>query len=464
MAFSINSIAQNAPQSIQIRSRNYVGRVNITHSQPNRIDAIVYGTYPYHTSIIKQSENEYIDECDCPYGVTCKHTIALSYRIIMDKNLIRILDNNHEINQNIPSTTTDLIKILDKIETIHTKQNTFQTQQIKQQDQNGIYYRFVLKREYVYSLFDDASYPSLEIEVGKYMIKPSTNELVLRKNKTLTDIMDEPRYIAQIDYSIMKILSYSLHKSHQYLYHDETIPIHNDVIDELFMLLSQSKVVLWKDNTQLNIAEKKSVFTIECIQKDTMYSWQPVLTYQDKKFQLDKKDLTLFESTPVIAKYKNTLYRLQNTTRIQLLQPLLNTNDFTKKSFQNIDVINKMLLVSQYTPIQLPTPLTEQVKIGEPVPLIILVRDTLPWKMEIYLTYDDNRFPLYTTTPLLFADNTSGQIGKRNIQKEQELNKKIKTIFNVPDQLASIDIYSNNHESIINTITNKNSTRMENRP
>ena len=94
MSFSADIIASRVSQTIRSRGHSYINRVEVTKTKSGSIQATVYGTYHYNTSINKNSKGEYIDRCDCPYGETCKHTVALAYVIENNPTLISILDTS----------------------------------------------------------------------------------------------------------------------------------------------------------------------------------------------------------------------------------------------------------------------------------------------------------------------------------------------------------------------------------
>ena len=96
--FSARLIAQNESATIQARGRAYQSNVRIVQRAPGEIVAKVQGSRLY-TTIIAKADNEYVDTCNCPYGATCKHTIALAYVIEKDPQLCKLLDDTENIIQ-----------------------------------------------------------------------------------------------------------------------------------------------------------------------------------------------------------------------------------------------------------------------------------------------------------------------------------------------------------------------------
>ncbi|MFH1280029.1 MAG: hypothetical protein ABII08_00270, partial [Candidatus Beckwithbacteria bacterium] len=74
MGFRAITIADRVEKRVVERGLIYIGRVKVVKVESGFIEARVYGTEVYTTSIRKQG-NEYIDDCNCPYRPTCKHTV-----------------------------------------------------------------------------------------------------------------------------------------------------------------------------------------------------------------------------------------------------------------------------------------------------------------------------------------------------------------------------------------------------
>lgn len=428
MAFSAQIIANRVSSIIQSRGRNYINRVEITKTKSGSIQAIVYGTYRYQASINKDAKGRYIDKCDCPYGETCKHTVALAYVIEKNPMLISILDTTSLAIKG-PLSSRQLMQTLEEINRVYYENHKYDRPPEQLKENHGLYYRFKTEEEY-----GRVPYSKLAIETGRYLIHPKTNKLTLRNNKSLSETMNEPGYITPLDENIMKILSYSVHKKSRYSFSSyDSLPIHDDIIDELFSLLTQAQMVLWEDNIPLTIASESAQFTIECIQTINGYTWQPTFNYQNKKQIIKKQDIIFFNHKPVIAKFEQSLYRLQNDMDIATLQPALNLGSFSSEIFKNPQVVNKILTISQIVPIQLPINLTKDATAEAPTPLLLLDRDITPWTVELFMTYGDYRFPAGSTTPLLFNNSINNKISKRDLAKEKDLYQQICTLFKMQE-------------------------------
>ncbi len=90
--FSARIITNRESASVQSRERGYRSRVRIVSKIPGVISAKVAGSQLYTTSISKNKQGDYINDCSYPYGATCKHTIALTYIIEADGQLRSLLD------------------------------------------------------------------------------------------------------------------------------------------------------------------------------------------------------------------------------------------------------------------------------------------------------------------------------------------------------------------------------------
>lgn len=447
MTFSAQIIASRVSQSIQLRGRSYIRNVEITKTKSGSIQAIVYGTYRYNTSINKNSKGEYVDRCDCPYGETCKHTVALAYVIERNPTLISILDTTSLAIKG-PLSSRQLMLTLEEINRVYYESHKYDRPPEQLKENHGLYYRFKTKEEYGRVL-----YSQLAIETGRYLIHPKTNKLTLRNNKSLSETMNEPGYITPLDENIMRLLSYSAHKKSRYSFSSyDSLPIHDDIIDELFSLLTQAQMVLWEDNTPLIIASERAEFTIECIQTINGYTWQPTLNYQNKKQVIKKQDIIFFNHKPVIAKFEQLLYRLQNDINIETLQLALNLDSFSSEVFKDPQVVNKILAISQIVPIQLPINLTKNATVETPIPLLLLDRDVIPWTVEIFMTYGDHRFPAGSTTSLLFNNSINNKISKRDLEKEKDLYQQICTLLKMQEPFR---ILYENREYFLHTVLPK---------
>ena len=424
MSFSADIIASRVSQTIRSRGRSYINRVEITKTKSGSIQATVYGTYRYNTSINKNSKGKYIDRCDCPYGETCKHTVALAYVIENNPTLISILDTTSTAIKG-PLSSKQLMQTLEEIDRVYYEKHKYDRPPVQLKENHGLYYRFKATEEY-----GRVPYSQLAIETGRYLIHPKTNKLTLRNNKSLSETMNEPGYITLFDESILRLLSYSAHKKSRYSFSSyDSLAIHDDIINELFSLLAQAPMVLWEDNMQLTIAPEKAEFIIECVQTANGYIWQPTFNYQNKKQIIKKQDILFFNHKPVIAKFEQSLYRLQNVTDLTTLHPALNLTSFTSEAFKNPQVVNKLLTISQIVPIQLPIDLTKDATLATPIPLLLLNRDVTPWTVEPFMTYGDQRFHTQNTTPILFSNSINNKLCKRDLEKEHVLYQQICTLL-----------------------------------
>lgn len=424
MSFSADVIASRVPLSIRLRGKSYINNVEITKTKSGSIEAIVYGTYQYQTSIHKNPRGNYIDRCDCPYGETCKHTVALAYVIERNPTLISILDTTSATIKG-PISAKQLMATLEEIDRVYYESHKYDRPPIKHKENHGLYYRFKTKEEY-----GRVPYLQLTIETGRYLIHPKTKKLTLRNRKSLSETMNEPGYMTEIDENIMRLLSYSEHKKRNYYYSSyDSISIHDDIIDELFSLLVQAPMVLWEDDTRLIIEPEKAEFIIECVQNADGYSWQPTFIYKNNKKIIKKEDILFFNHKPIIAKFGQSLYRLQNNIDITTLQPALNLSAFSSEAFKNSQVVNKILGISQIVPIQLPIDLTKDATLATPTPLLLLDRDVTPWTVETFMTYSDQRFQAQSTTPILFSNSINNKLYKRDLEKEQNIYKQICKLF-----------------------------------
>src|SRR5205085_6358368 len=123
--FSASIIAKRESATIQARGRSYRSQVHVVSKRPEAIMAKVSGSRLYTTSIFRNRKGDYEDDCDCPYGATCKHIIALAYVIEADDELRSLLDISEKPKiqeaEIIPEKTTNEVhahSVLDWLDTL----------------------------------------------------------------------------------------------------------------------------------------------------------------------------------------------------------------------------------------------------------------------------------------------------------------------------------------------------------
>src|SRR5437763_104690 len=138
--FYARLIAQKESQAIQARGRSYQSKVRILQKSPGEIIAKVYGSRAY-TTVIEKRGSKYVDACNCPYGATCKHTIALAYVIEKDLELSKLIDAAGEIVQ--AAEIIQEVKMSKKSFTIHdwlTEVTQIDNKKTEPQRDDGIFF------------------------------------------------------------------------------------------------------------------------------------------------------------------------------------------------------------------------------------------------------------------------------------------------------------------------------------
>lgn len=453
MGFSSHIVASRTSASIRERGRSYISRVKMVRSKPGEIHAMVFGTYPYHTSISLSKKGEYIDECDCPYGPSCKHTVALAYAIERDPGLIAMLDSAVRVPQ-MPLSAQGVLKTLAEIDRIYHENERLTPPAHHQKENHGIYYRFHTQVMYGYLYYKNGAnpFPYLTIETGRYIVNPQTGKLTLRNSKTLSETVYEKEHLAPVDEAIIRTLSYSLQRQSRYYYGSAGTPLHDDIIDELFSLLAQVPMVVWEDGTPLEITQERAELTLACKQTADGYTWEPALMYKNERHTLQEENLRLFEHKPVIAKVGSSLYRLQNELDLQTFQPALSLKNLATEALQNPSVVDQLLSISQFVPLELPVDWTSDALVGSPIPLLLLDRDTTPWTVEPFMTYGDHRFSPHTTAPLFFTSPSHGKLCKRDLQKERDEYLQLCTLLKKQEQDAPFNILYEDREHLFHTV------------
>jgi len=411
MSFTASLIAKRASWAVQQRGRRYLSHVKIAKAETNHIEAEVWGTSRYVTSITKGIKGKYKDECDCPYGPTCKHTIALAHVIEKDENLLSLLEGNK------PATPAQqLMRALTKIDTAYQKDEYFAPIQHNQTEHPILYYRFVIQQGY-----GEYSSHVLALEIGKVSQHLKTGELVFKKSRSLSDLVIGEKHLSPLDTQIVRLLSYSLQKRRYYSYNSAPyMQIHDDIIGDLFTLLAQAPYVLWEDNRPLLVVCERGEFAIRCSQKNECYTWTVDITYQGKSIPLKKQGILLFDHKPILMKYENALYRLQDNLRLNSLQAALTLGDCPVEVFNDARVVNTLLNATQKAPLKLPPAWMDEAIMTTPTPLLLINRDnSFYWDIELLMQYGSSQFPPGSTTPILF-NREENKLGKRDIAAEQE--------------------------------------------
>lgn len=454
MVFTATLIASRESANIQQRGRSYIRRVKILKSSPKDIKAVVFGSFPYRTSIKKTAQGTYVDECSCPYGATCKHTIALAYVIEQDRKLKNALDNGEEIS-NRPLSSTQVLKQLHRIDRIYTHEQERTHPSNPYKPGRGLYYRIRRNIQEWHSYYEDdvtTENHYLAIEVGKYRLRTKNGRPTFVNPKNLSDILIDSSLQTTLDIKILRLLSYSAHKE-RYYHSDTAIRIANEIIDELFALLSLSAVVLWEsESAPLHVATDKAQVLLENTITEKGIIWKPVL-YNQGRPQMQTRNPEFFDYHPPVVKVGDTLYQLQDDTHARIIREFMKLQSIKPDTLEDPVVIDKILDLSQRTPIRLPVRWEEQAVMGTPVPLLILDRQTTPWVIDVSFNYSGRTFPAATTVPHLFATiDTSNQIYKRDLAQESELLSQIRTLLQVEEEFPPFRILSEKHDYFFNTV------------
>lgn len=444
-------LAKRVSSSIRQRANGYVYRTKVDSIAPGKISARVQGSYLYKSSIEKKKE-KYIDSCSCPYGATCKHTIALALLIERDQKLLDMLDKEN-VTSNSPLSNQMLLAQLHTIEKV-------QEERVRRQYASGnqnisIYYQLGASIERFSYTSDKKKF--LTVKVGKWRIVAKTGVKTFNRPKPLRDFIQEymDSQISETDKQILRLLSYCKQKDY-YSYYDESVQITNDALPELWKLLENADAVLWDDEKSLILVPEPVEFFVESTEESNLMHLEPFLSIKGEKKKIVKPYDIFSYQYPVIRTEDNHLYRLRNNIDSEIMKDVMRIKPFHRKLLEDTTIIDSLLRVSQFAPIKLPLAWEEQAILAQPIPVLILDMQQSPWILDFDFRYGNRKFHSDTTTPSLFVDTENSsevdnRICKRNFERENEYVLQLQRFLN-QEQSAPFTILYEDRQRFMNEV------------
>jgi non-specific serine/threonine protein kinase len=443
--FSAQLIARKESQTIQTRGLSYQSRVKIVQRSPGEIVAKVYGSRIYTTVIAKAGKN-YVDTCNCPYGATCKHTIALAYIIEKDPELCKLIDS---------IVSTEKIIQEKKSLTIHdwlTEVTQADNKKTETQRNDGVYYQLGIEK----NSEDKQDYFILIIRAGKYKINKSRSITFYNPQSPLSVLQRNSAYITPLDQKILQIISNCL-QDNSYSFFTRSIEdhIHLDrfALEELRRLLPKTKFLLNENGKPVSIFPETVDFSLQAILVNNGITWKPILLHQQLPLSHQKIINTFDYDPPVILTEDNTLYFLSEKINPSRLTKMLQSPDIPAKELKNPAIKLHLLTASELIPITLPPEWEQTALTGEMKPAVLLDTSQVPITLDLFFNYNGRRFHALDNKKLY---NQNIDLYKRNIQAEKEIMQTFASLLSMPEiKTLPYQLSSNDFKKLFNEIIQK---------
>lgn len=462
--FTVSLLTKNVSSSIAARGRSYISAVRKITTEPGVISAKVQGSRLYNTTIFKTKKGEYVDSCSCPYGATCKHTIALAYRIQADPELLSQLESVDSIILDevlTDSSATDFETILRQIEDDVRKQNSISSQDNRKkiipprnplawfdalekaapaqtsvtQLTDGLYYLLAAETKEV-GYTDPVQETRLSIKVGRFKYHQRRKSLVYQAPLNLESLLSRaPTYLLPEDRTIVTLATTS--RSHFYPwsdYYGNTAYIDPVLVPTILSLLAKRTVVVDASHAPIRFYSEPVSINIALQEKDGTLTFLPTLMNNELSNAPDQNTLgniqTLIDSTPpTVWTDANVLCQLATAETAVTLRAFLHTPTFELSKIKLTELQQKVFRLHARLPMQLPHSWVEDAENINPTFVFTINRETYPWTVTLAAKYDKEIVVPTTQTPTLSAMRETGKLYKRSSEKEAVALEKFASLF-----------------------------------
>lgn len=398
--FDLTAIEQTANRGVLSRSRGYEKYTQIVGKEPGNITAKVRGSQLYQTSIRQKGNGHYTQECSCPYGAPCKHTMALARMIHQDINLRTYIEMNEQRKPQTDTKTPAMFKrqIWDIgtwddeqwEEILHLeqtkKQKTIETrvdlikllsdnlQQKHAQDEKKD--KGTRERRLAYTLsackyegWGKAPRMLLSCgmrrsERGKASQKWKYSEELYSDYYTSRDVA----YLSDLDRRITAILRLPNSEQVSDYHHYRRTVLDKIVVEDMVKYLSLVPDLTWQDGK-----EEPRPLTIKL---DHELKLEIVGVGKHYQIRPNIEIVTVFDYPhPLVLTKDQTLVLLSNKLDSTMLAQIIANPQLPLGIEHNKQAILTLLTASRLLPIKLPPQWLESIETGQPVPQITFSRD-----------------------------------------------------------------------------------------
>lgn len=407
MSFSSSLFTRRASGAVARRAIGYKNRVYIKKQQPGLIEADVFGTRRYTTGITHIGK-EYQDACTCPYGVTCKHTIALAHVIADNPQLVALIDqpgaDKNIRNTPAPKTFLDILGDI-----IAPPPPQFASSGRKK-DQRAYYVLFTRKKP---DWSEDKGKTLLGFEAGKAERNHETLSYRLNQAQNIRSMLGRnPAYFTAIDRAILRIAANTLSDFSDYD-HWNAVPVEDDSAHELIRRLAPAPLLFFDDGKKkqpLTIAAEPLGLKFRL--EESSDGWKPVPAALAAS--------TIYSYDPPIAVTADRkLYVLDTAMSARQITELISAPPIPTEVMYRPQTIAALLEVGRTVPIIFPSQWETTAVPGVPTPIVTIRVNTRPWTVSLAFSYDDARIAPDDSSMLFARRQPDHPIGRRDLAKEQ---------------------------------------------
>ncbi|MBU1085691.1 DEAD/DEAH box helicase [Patescibacteria group bacterium] len=457
MGFRAITIADRVEKRVVERGLNYIGRVKVVKVESGFIEARVYGTEVYTTSIRKQG-NEYIDDCNCPYRPTCKHTVALAYLIARDDNLRRELEGekgyepeyrkvrnlgkvrnpkvwelpgwldrqDHEKGVEPRKRKGANLPLLSWLEGL---EKGVEIKQVKDND-GGVYFVIDIYKseQWEYIQEEQKSGEYLIVKVGRYQRIKSSGEVRFNNFQSARGMLSRnPNYLTDLDRQMLRILDYE-HDYNNYGWRgDHAVKLTNYSIHRFLNLVIKKDFVFFEKPGNLAKIYPESVkFVLKGRVEKGVLKWKPELKFKDNLVSKTKVKHVLFYDPVVLITEDERIFQLSNKAKASVIEKMVKSPELDEQEIFKTRMFKSLARLSNYLPLELPESWFKNIKTGQPKTIFNLDTSSLFWRVDIGFKYGDegvgSRDLKKKMLVVEIVENKFGLV-KRDFKREKEVLK-----------------------------------------
>jgi len=455
MLFSPGLFTSQVSSAIAQRGRAYRNRVRITKKKLGFVEAYVFGTHRYTSSIAETVDGDYIDSCTCPYGATCKHTIALSYVIYENPKLKTLLENHiqeagivkpprrddhssslagihqsafkEELKPELSAKT-----LLEIIEALGKPKETDVS--IKSKKDQLVYYVLHTKKTSSWGIEREKTY--LSLEAGKAERKSFTQEYTLHDPQDIRNMYSrKASYLQPLDRKILSISAQIYVPSPDSNYWN-AVPIEEINAHELVKYLGRSPLVFFhdgKNKRKLTIVETPLTLVLELTISENGAKLTPIFTKgEGEQVHYNIQELYDYDP-PILLTTDYHLYTIETTLTKSQIEDLLTAPSIPSDEISTSAAMLTLIEASQRLPIVLPAAWTGQAVMTTPIPILTIHAKEPPWTVTLSFSYDGIMLDKDAMTRYIPREDNKHPIGVRDFGFEKNTANQLSQILSLSE-------------------------------
>lgn len=453
--FGASIITSRESASIVARGRNYRNRVRVVDYGPGFVKARVQGTRLYSTSI-SWNGSSYVDVCSCPYGATCKHTVALAYVIEEDENLREILEmENVDMEEGVvldDGSNDEDYEILNELGLIDTRKAGLEqvfgrreSRKPRQKNKLAVLKNLVAeleqekpeeiddKRKVYYCLYADGEDSwrdtvslKLGLEAGRADRVGSSDKYRLGNTQHIRSMYGrKARYITEHDRKVLSIAS-NIYSPNYSMSHWNGVVLDELSVGAVLELLEQGGLVYWSDEN-----EKKQKLEIDSSGVSLGFK----IMESDGKLRMDaqlsgsvgglgEKVVKVFDYQKAwVLTDKQRLVRVETgLSAVQVEQMLDLSGEFEVSSEkEKLEALRSLISVSRLVPVEFPERWLSQTESNKPGLQLVLGADLQGLGLKLEFLYGQEVFGVSDVGEYFAIVGEETVVGKRDKEAEAEL-------------------------------------------